>query len=172
MFKKIIPFENLIYHSSLSKEELLLHLQNQIESKKSFGFGSFKHSYSKSYIGKIYNDSFEIKRAINYRNSFLPLIKGHVKNDLTGSKIYVKMGLLDFVKAFMILWLGGVSVACIATIYSLLSTDLSREGGFFIFIPFIMLLAGILMVTFGFKVESKKSITDLEQILSAKIVEQ
>ena len=172
MFRKILPYEKIIYHSSLNKEELLIHLQSEIEAEKSFGFSSLKHSYSKPYIGKIYNDSFEIKRAINYRNSFLPIIKGHIENGISGSKVHVKMGVIDFVKAFMIIWFGGVLLACIATIYSLFNSNQTSEGGFFIFIPFFMLMAGILMVVFGFKMESKKSISDLENILKAKIIER
>lgn len=38
-------------------------------------------------------------------------------------------------------------------------------------IPFFMLAIGILMVYFGFKTESRKSIKDLEEILKAKILE-
>nr|WP_315149073.1 hypothetical protein [uncultured Flavobacterium sp.] len=55
MIKKILPFEKLIYRSKLTKEELLVHLQNEIEAEKSFGFGDNNFSYSKPYIGKIYN---------------------------------------------------------------------------------------------------------------------
>lgn len=172
MIKKILPFEKLIYRSNLTKEELLAHLQNEIEAEKSFGFGANNFSYSKPYIGKIYNNTFEIKRAINYRNSFLPIIKGEIQNDINGSKINVKMNLVEIVKIFMILWLGGVFIACLATLYTLIFTNgLNSEGGFFMFIPFFMLGIGILMVYFGFKTESKKSTKDLEEILKAKILE-
>lgn len=172
MIKKILPFEKLIYRSNLTKEELLAHLQNEIEAEKSFGFGANNFSYSKPYIGKIYNNTFEIKRAINYRNSFLPIIKGEIQNDINGSKINVKMSLAEIVKVFMIIWLGGVFIACLATLYTLIFTNgLNSEGRFFMFLPFFMLAIGILMVYFGFKTESKKSEKDLEEILKAKIFE-
>jgi len=171
MLKKLLPFEKLIYRSTLTKEELLAHLQNEIEDQKSFGFGAFKHSYSKPYIGKIFNNSFKIQKAINYRNSFLPIIQGEIKDDINGSKINVKMNLANLVKVFMIVWLGGVSIACIAALYKIIfDNDLDSEAQFLIFIPFCMLIIGILMVSLGFKVESRKSITDLEEILKAKIV--
>ncbi|MFH7015615.1 hypothetical protein [Flavobacterium sp. FlaQc-47] len=170
MIKKILPFEKLIYRSNLTKEELLSHLQNEIEAEKSFGFGAKSFSYSKPYIGKIYNNSFEIKRAINYRNSFLPVIQGEIQNDINGSKINIRMNLVEIVKIFMIIWLGGVFIACLATSYTLIFTnDLNSESGFFMYIPFFMLALGILMVYFGFKIESKKSAKDLEGILKAKI---
>ncbi len=62
MIKTILPFEKLIYRSNLTKEELLAHLQNEIEAEKSFGFGANNFSYSKPYIGKIYNDDWMRER--------------------------------------------------------------------------------------------------------------
>ncbi|OXA76324.1 hypothetical protein SAMN05444397_10147 [Flavobacterium aquidurense] len=173
MIKKLLPFEKLVYQSTLSKEELINHLQNEIEAEKSFGFGVQKSSYSKPYIGKTNSNRFEIKRVVNYRNSFLPVIKGQIKDGINGAKINVKMGLVDFVKVFMILWLGAVSLGCAGAIYSLFFTDTANsEAGFFMFIPFAMLLFGLAMVYFGFKTESKKSIKDLEGILHAKVIEE
>lgn len=82
------------------------------------------------------------------------------------------MGLIDFVKAFMILWLGGVSIACLAVLYNIIFGEgLNSETGIFMLIPFFMLIIGIVMVSFGFKFESRKSIIELEEILKAKIVQ-
>ncbi|WP_343697209.1 hypothetical protein [Flavobacterium sp.] len=173
MIKKILPFEELFYRSQLSKQDLLAHLENEIEAEKSFGFSANNFSYSKPYVGKIYGNKFKIKRAINYRNSFLPIIKGEIKEDISGSKIIVKMSLVEFVKVFMIIWLGGAFIACIAVTYNILfNNGLNSEAGFFMLIPYGMLLLGIAMAGFGFKVESKKSTQDLEKILQAKIVER
>lgn len=171
MIKKFLPFEELVYHTTFTKKELLAHLQNEIEAENSFDFGINK-SYSKPYIGKIYDNQFEIKRAISYRNSFLPIIKGEIKEDVSGSKIKVSMNLHHYVKIFMIVWLGAVTLASLATAYFLLfDKGPKTEADPFTFIPFIMLLGGIAMVIFGFKTESKKSIKDLEDILHAKIIQ-
>lgn len=173
MLRKYLPFEELLYHSNLTKDELLKQLQNEIEAEKSFGFGANNYSYGKPYIGKIQNNSFEIKRAINYRNSFLPVIKGSIKDDLSGSKIDIKMNLTDLVKIFMIIWLGGVFLACLGVTYTLIFNDsFNSEAGFFMFIPYLMLLGGIGLVVFGFKAESRKSVKDLERILQAKLIEK
>ena len=172
MIKKLLPFEKLVYHSTLTKEELLAHLQNEIEAVKSFGFGAINYSYSKPYIGKIYASRFEIKRVISYRNSFLPKINGEVQDDSNGCKIFVKMSLVEFVKVFMIIWLSGVAFACLASLYSIIfKNGLNSDSGLFMFIPFLMLIVGVVMIYFGFKLESKKSIKDLEEILKAKIIE-
>ncbi|MFB9108450.1 hypothetical protein [Flavobacterium gyeonganense] len=171
MFRKYLPLEELVYHSNLTKEELIKRVQNEIEAEKSFGFGANNYSYSKPYIGKVYNNSFEIKRAINYRNSFLPVIKGSVQDHLSGSKIHVKMNLTDIVKVFMIIWLGGVFLACLGVTYTLIfDKGFTSEAGFFMFIPYFMLFFGTIMIVFGFKGESRKSVKDMEEILQAKLI--
>jgi hypothetical protein len=173
MLTKVLPFEKIAYHSHLNKEELTKHLFSQFEQEKAFGFGAAKTVYSKKYIGNVYENQFEVKRAINYRNSFLPIIKGIIKEDLRGSKIDVTMNLNPVVKVFMIIWFSGVLVACIFTVVHLTGDkNLQVNPEPFKFIPFLMLLIGAAMVYFGFKVESKKSIKDLEETLQAKVIEQ
>lgn len=115
MINKILPFEKLVYSSTLNKEELIIRLTDQIETVKTFGFRSANYSYPKPYFGKIHNNTFKIKRAINYRNSFLPQIKGEIISGLNGSKINVKMQLDNIVKFFMIFWLGGVLLVCLGS---------------------------------------------------------
>jgi hypothetical protein len=172
MIKKLLPFETLVYHSTLSREDLITRLENEIEAEKPFKFGVFNRSYSKPYIGKIQCNTFEIKRVIDYRNSFLPIIKGQIQTHTNGSKIDVKMNLVGIVKFFMIFWLAGVLLSCLVTIYDVVvKNGFDDESGFFMFIPFLMLIFGAVMVSVGFKVESKKSIKDLEQILKAKWIE-
>lgn len=171
MLEKIIPFEKIIYQSSLNQEELLEHLKNNVGTGNPNGFGVKKQLNGNLYYGKITDNTFEIMRSINYRNSFLPKITGEITNGFTGAKVKVEMKLLLFVKIFIIVWLSGVCFACIGVLYSYLSEskfDLSA----FTFIPFIMLIFGLLMVIFGFKYESKKSIKELEELLKAKIIPQ
>ena len=82
------------------------------------------------------------------------------------------MSLVEFVKVFMIIWLSGVAFACLASLYSIIfKNGLNSDSGLFMFIPFLMLIVGVVMIYFGFKLESKKSIKDLEEILKAKIIE-
>ena len=157
MIKKILPFERLIYTSTLQSEELIQHLKNEINGN--------------AYTGKIYQNKFEIKRNINYRNSFLPVIKGEVTGGINGAKVIVKMDLIIFVKIFMCIWLGGVSIAFFAALYTLIYNNESGEIPVgVIFIPLFMLVVGITLVVACFKYESRKSILDLEKILNAKII--
>lgn len=83
------------------------------------------------------------------------------------------MNLDKIVKVFMIVWLSLVSITCLAITYTIIiNGGLDPEGGFPVFIPFLMLVFGIALVSIGFKVESKRSIKDLEELLKAKIFER
>lgn len=166
--KKVLPFEKHILRTRLSKEQVIEKLKESVEPEKSFGFGSINFSYTKPYVGRINGETFEIKRAINYRNSFLPLIKGVVNSDIGRTKIDISMKPHDFVIAFMAIWFGGVTIGCIATTYVMLTDDFNP----FLLIPFAMLLFGIALVVGAFKTESSKSKKDLLTILEAEIEER
>jgi hypothetical protein len=163
---KFLPIENLIYKTRLSKDEVLIKLSDNIEKQKAFGFGAYNHAYSKPYIGDIIDNSFKVSRAINYRNSFLPVIEGTVATDYVGTKISVKMKLHSSVIFFISIWLGGVSIACIVTLHALFTQGFSPE----LLIPFGMLIFGTTLFFGGFKIESKKSIEDIKLILEAELV--
>jgi hypothetical protein len=171
MYRTFFPYEKLVYKSPLNHNELLEYFKTQIEEEKSFGLGSYNHNYSKPYIGKIYGQNFEIKRAINYRNSFLPIINGKVLTSTNGTKIEVEMKLNTFVKVFMLIWLSGVSLACVFVSTNLiLNLNKISIDSLPVFIPFVMLFAGLVMTIGGFKYETKKSIKDLEYLLQAKLI--
>lgn len=158
---KFLPIENIVFKTKLSKEQVVLRLSENIEAKKTFGFGN----YSKPYIGYINGNNFEIERVINYRNSFLPQIKGNVYSELSGTKINVKMMPASYVLFFMAIWFGGVIVGCLAMLFILFTEGFTS----FLFLPFIMFLFGIGLLYGAFKTESAKSKKDLMRILEAEI---
>ncbi|WP_379964307.1 hypothetical protein [Epilithonimonas sp. UC225_85] len=158
---KFLPIENIVFKTKLSKEQVLLRLSENIEAKKTFGIGN----YSKPYIGYITGNNFEIERVINYRNSFLPQIKGNVYSELGGTRINVKMMPVIYVLFFMAIWFGGVIIGCLAMFFILFTEEFTP----FILIPFIMLVFGIGLLYGAFKTESSKSKKDLMRILEAEI---
>lgn len=162
---KFLPVENLIYKTKLSKEQAIQKLNDNIEVEKSFGFGINNSTYSKPYIGQIIGNNFEIKRAINYRNSFLPQIKGEIYTEFDGTKIKVNMKPHNFVLIFMGIWFSVVFIACLATTYVLFT----QEFSLFSLIPFGMFLFGILLLFGAFKTESSTSKKDLTRIFEADI---
>jgi hypothetical protein len=162
---KYLPVEYVIYKTKLSIEQTIQKLADNIEAEKSFGFGALNYSYSKPYIGKITGNRFEIERAISYRNSFLPQIKGEIYSEFDGTKIKVDMKPHLFVLFFMTLWFGGVFIGCIATTFAFFTKEFTP----FVLIPYGMLIFGITLFYGSFKIESSISKKDLLKILEAEI---
>ncbi|CAM3386775.1 hypothetical protein FLLO111716_07605 [Flavobacterium longum] len=159
-----LPFEKLTYSTKLSREEALAKLAENIAPEKPFGFGTPKTAYDKPYVGQCNGNAFNVKRAIGYRNSFLPMIKGEVVSDISGTKVQVTMRPNVLVLVFMAFWMTGVGAACVFTVFSANKQDLSV----FSFIPFVMLFFGIGMLYGGFKIEANIAKKDLARILEAR----
>jgi hypothetical protein len=162
---KYLPSENIILKTKLNKEQAISKLNENIEAEKSFGFGAHNHNYSKPYIGQINGNSFEVKRAISYRNSFLPIIKGEVLSESDSIKVSLNMKPHSFVVAFMALWLSGAAFGCIVSTFALFTQEFTP----FFLIPFGMLIFGIALILVAFKAESAISKKDFVKILEAEI---
>ena len=67
-----------IIKTSKSKSEIIQILENNTSEKRSV----FYRNYDEFFNGNISEDSFKIQRNISYRNSFLPVIIGTIKEVL------------------------------------------------------------------------------------------
>ena len=111
-FKNFLPFDNFKFLTSLTTSEVQQRIESIIEPKKSFSF-SFFENRTKPYEGKLIDSSFEISRIINYRNSFLPVIKGQISSYLGRTEVAVRMRPVVFVLIFVSFWLGVVGLVCL-----------------------------------------------------------
>ncbi len=153
---KLLPFESIIYKTHLEPDYVLGLMERAIEPKRTFRINSlFGSGKFKDYEGKLNEDgSFDIRRIISYRNSFLPVIKGQIDQDFNGTQIKVKMRLHLVVLIFMMLWSVGVSLALvIALLFGIVGNEVHPIS----FIPLGMLLFGYAITMGGFKYESTKS---------------
>lgn len=152
--KNILPVEKITYKTQLSKKDIYDRLSNAIRIQK-------------SYTGGWKDNTFSIKRNINYRNSFLPEIKGEICKDAEEETIIkVNMKPHVFVIAFMAIWLGIVFVVCILAA----SVIISKGFDEFYLIPFGMMIFGLVLFICAFKFESSRSIKDLQDIFQAQIL--
>lgn len=157
---KYLPYERIVYRTHLPEEEVMAKLSGFVESKK-FRFGK---TSAKEYEGFINNNSFEINRIINNRNSFLPQIRGVIQKTNYGTQIEVTMKLQVFVFLFLIMWCGFV-------LFFLISICITQEKISLLFLaPVGMLLFVYALTMFGFKIESKKSKEFLRKSLDAEII--
>lgn len=169
--KKYLPFENYVITTKLSVHEIKIRLADNIEPKKSVKLSLFSNDSSKPYEGEILGDSFKITRIINYRNSFLPVITGHISTFPGRTQINVKIRPVIFVLIFISLWLGIVGLVCVGIILAgIFQFKNLLQNGFspMTLIPFGMFFFGCLLITLGFKAESKKSKEFLERVFEVQ----
>ncbi len=97
------------------------------------------------FIGSIHDNSFRIRRAIRYRNSFLPLVWGHIGPTPNGARVTVTMFMHPLAFVFMLFWLGMVG-------FSALTVKSASPA-----IPWAMFIFGIALCTGGFVPEAVKA---------------
>ena len=165
MIMKFLPIENIVYKTSLTEDEATERLYENIE----YEYDMFYCKSKKSYIGKIDEQSFNIRRNIKYRNSFLPRISGTIINDSDSLTIKVKMQPHVFVFVWFSIWcIFSISFAGIAITQMFINSNFDSV----IFISFGMLLFGYAIMMGGFKYESSLSKTDLKKIFQVEIIEE
>lgn len=166
-FIDILLHEDYKIISTLSAEEIGRRIQANIEPKSNSLFSRFTRITIKPYEGYFYSNRFEIRRIIFYRNSFLPIITGHISNFNGLTNICIKMKPRGHI---VILWyLATVIIAVGLRSFNYLfqksnpNSDSSFEGfGLWLFI-IVFLLAPVIF----FKIESKKAKKFLIGLLGA-----
>jgi hypothetical protein len=169
---KILPFENFTITTKLPLNEVMERLSKNITPRSTSIF-SFNRDISKPYTGKIYANTFEISRVIDYKNSFLPNINGTVNTFLGKTEVTIKMKPFTMVIVFMAIWLGFVGLACVGIIgYFLLNANRISMSSFSFasIVPFVMFIFGCLLFSIPFRSEANKSKTFLLELLQGEIV--
>lgn len=163
-----LPKENITYKTKLEPLEIINRLNNVIEPYKSFRLkGILSDKEFKEYEGEIINNTFNVKRIINYRNSFLPRIEGEIIKDLSSTKINVKMKLHSLVLFIMIIW---ISLTLIFFLFLLKEMIKVEKFSFELFTFLLMLVFGFGITLGGFKYESIKSKKFFAKLFEAEII--
>lgn len=158
-----LPFENITYKSRLNENDIIDRLIEVTEPEKTFRFGKKGNGKTKYYEGQINGRTFAIRRIIDYRNSFLPKISGVIFHDNNETTIKVKMRLNVYVIIFLCFWCVFLSSFFIIDLINQAQFDSSTLSSIG------MIFFAYLLTTMGFKLESNKSIDDLQEIFKAKI---
>ena len=121
------------------------------------------------FMGEVRDDgTFDILRDINYRNSFLPFIKGRIDSDGGGSRITARMAMHKAVVIFTTFWLAFVTLACGGVVYSVIKQAQAPQPEAALLIPFGMLLFGLSLPYLAFTPEANKAEKFLLETLEAQ----
>ena len=114
---KWLPYENFYIDTNLKPDAAQAALQTEVAPDPGFTFRKiFSQRPDIYFIGGVGYDTFQIRRQIYYRNSFLPRITGTIESYISGSRVHVKMKPHIAVTIFMCVWMGGVALAGISFI--------------------------------------------------------
>lgn len=167
---KFLPYEKMVFHSSLKEDKVKEKLVNVTEPIKGWRFQLVRFNSTSKYAGEINGSSFQINRIISYRNSFLPQIIGKIEPQINGCTIRVIMRLHLFVLVFLLVWLGIVGLIAVSMIIAAILFDSNNQLFFF---PLGMFIFGYLLSILAFKLESSKSKKDLKTLFETEnIVEE
>lgn len=157
----ILPYLEHTIRTTKSPQEI----HDIMQSVTSFQSGVVL-SMPSEFIGKIGPYDFKIMRIINYRNSFLPVIKGAVKKGEGAYVVTLKMQLHPLTYVLLIIWFGLAGFAfLIGVLYLIISvpTDVTMflwTGGFIAW--------GQIISRCGFYSQAKKDIERLEELLNGE----
>ena len=173
--KQILPYEKYVLESSLPPAEIGKRISDVIEPKKTAFFAPLYRKSARPYEGQYVGDRFEISRIIDYRNSFLPDISGHIISFGNQTRIAINMQLSPFVLVFMAGWLGIVGLVCLSMLtYAVVQSEevSQREFTPLSLMPFGMFIFGCLLAVIPFKIESKKSKQFLASLFEGQEVKE
>jgi len=161
---KWLPVENITYRSSLDKETLFKRLLTNDNTGEPYPVLGIRMQQARVYTVSIDKDTFAMQRRINYRNSFLPQIRGVIQQNASGLEIQVKMRLPLFAMVFMVIWF-------VVLFFIFFSTAFTAKN--VMALPLLgLMIFGYALTMIGFKIESQRSKKDLQQILDAEILEE
>lgn len=149
---KIFPYEKFRIKCCKSNDEILQILENNIEPARLLRFGRG----IKFFEGHFDEKKFKIHRIINYRNSFIPVIKGRIDYRADRTDVTVTMSMHLLVEVFMAVWLSGVFMGCLMSIRDLTGENDSSVWLFRLLI-FFMLFFGFALMNIPFRIEAKKA---------------
>jgi hypothetical protein len=164
---KFLPYENFYISTPLKPLEVHEQLEKEIEIPKGFNLRNiFYNSSDRYFTGHVANGSFELKRIINSRNSFLPEITGTIEPTFEGSCVHVKMNLDLVAGAFMSIWL--ITTFLVGTGF-IISETINGIIEWTELIPVMMFLFGYLVPMGKFKFQAIEAEDKLLEILNGKI---
>jgi len=162
----LLPYEIFFIKTNLKADVVEERLRQEATPGSSGFLSLFKNTSDTYFEGFAVNGVFELKRNINYRNSFLPQITGTIEQCPDGSRVHVKMTMWIFVTVFMCIWLGS---ALIGGFLMVLQAAGQGKLTAVDFAGFGMFLFGYALMMGAFKFESIKTRTYLLELLEGEI---
>jgi len=155
----LLPFDTFSLETPLAPGEVRARLAAAVEPKRRLRLGGGRCPFE----GEVEGDSFRVSRVINYRNSFLPHVRGRVVPAAAGSRIEGSMALHPAVLAFIAVWCGLVLLIGVGVWGAMLADGRWRPGAL---VPLGMLAFLWALSAGAFTVEARRARAMLGQIVA------
>jgi hypothetical protein len=103
--------------------------------------------------GSVASDAFELRRKIDYRNTFLATVNGRILGTPTGSRVVATLRMHGFAEVFACVWLAFVLVW--GVVWAVLTVRSGRYAEALFAVP--MPVLGVRMFTRGFLPEARRA---------------
>jgi len=159
---KFLPKDSFSYRTTLTIEEATAKLEAHLEPQKMV---RMSRTGNKAFEGELKDGRFNMRRILNYKNSFAPQIDGRFEPDASGSRIDVNLFIHPLGLAVMGIIIG---MAFLAGLVMLLLVP--SEGGFNWrgLLPIAAIPFATGMMLFGFNMERDKTISILSKIFDTQ----
>ena len=139
---------------NLSPEEAISRISSVVDKDRFFSI--FRYTGDNQLIGKIKGCRFNVRKKIDYRNSWNPILSGNVKATQTGCEIQAKLEMALFARLLRIIWLGMfvffISIGLLALFNSLVANTFVPTLLMIIIVPLFLLGFGIGLECWGRKI--------------------
>jgi hypothetical protein len=156
----LLPFDRFKIETTLTSDEVHNILAANVEPSQWLRFRGNRCPWE----GEVMTESFRIRRIIRYRNSYLPLLRGHIIATSGGSIVEGTMTLQPIVLGFMIFWFSGVILLGGSMTVSLLAHGAWQPMAL---IPLGMLVFGWILTSGAFTFEARKARASLGEMLGS-----
>ncbi|MFL6248802.1 MAG: hypothetical protein ACJ74H_22455 [Thermoanaerobaculia bacterium] len=139
-----MPYWSTEIQTTIPPDEVVRRLQKLVRPREGF-WESIEKDLSRPpdrppLKGTVSDRTFKVWRAIGYKNSFLPTIRGRIDYGVGGgSTVRLRMMLHPFTAAFLVVWFGGFTLALVFA---------EHDGNHWTFVATPVLFAALILGAF------------------------
>lgn len=160
---KLLPYRKITISTKLTKEEVLKKISD-CTAKADL----FNPRGSTLFSGVVIPESFKIRRNLDYKNSFVPFMRGRFLQHTGRTTMEVTFKPLEFIIGFMIVWLCIITCVCSGMLYVIFTEGKFSEP---MLIPFGMFIFGTILFSGAFAYEYPKSKAALLDLIEAEEIQ-
>jgi hypothetical protein len=116
-----------------------------------------------AFTGTVGANSFDLRRVLGYRNSFVPTVRGSYASGIAGTRVEVRLRMFPAVAVFMTVWL---SLAAASFVGMVVIASRNPPRSWLPLVGIAFFAFGYLLMTLSFSFEARRIRADLALLLS------